>query len=175
MFQRVNILIIFFLTFIFHNYSFADEKILFVDIEYIYSNSAVGKKIISQIQKDSKNINSEFNNYKKEIKINKEKLVNQKKILAKEEFDKKYVKLENDIKEFNNKINKKNNDLKIYKNKAKVEFLKKLNIILQKYANDNSIEMIINKKNILIGKNNLDATKDVLELFDKEIKTIKIN
>ena len=34
--------------------------------------------------------------------------------------------------------------------------------------------MIIYKKNILIGKNNLDATKDVLDLLDKKVKKIKI-
>ena len=35
--------------------------------------------------------------------------------------------------------------------------------------------MIIKKDNILIGKNNLDATKDVLDLFNKNVKTIEIN
>ena len=34
--------------------------------------------------------------------------------------------------------------------------------------------MIINKKDILIGKNELDATKDILVLFNKNIKKIKV-
>ena len=34
--------------------------------------------------------------------------------------------------------------------------------------------MIINKNNILVGKNNLDATKDILDLFNKKIKTLEI-
>ena len=34
--------------------------------------------------------------------------------------------------------------------------------------------MIINKSNILIGKNNLDVTKDILDLFNKNVKLIKI-
>ena len=34
---------------------------------------------------------------------------------------------------------------------------------------------VIDKKTILVGKNVLDATKDVLELFDQNIKEIKIN
>ena len=35
--------------------------------------------------------------------------------------------------------------------------------------------MIIKKNNILIGKNELDATKDILVLVDKEIKSLKKN
>ena len=47
--------------------------------------------------------------------------------------------------------------------------------ILQKYAEKNSIELIINKKNILLGKNKLDATQDILKIFDENIKEIKLN
>ena len=35
--------------------------------------------------------------------------------------------------------------------------------------------MIIKKDNILIGKNDLDATEEVLNLFNKDIKSIEAN
>ena len=35
--------------------------------------------------------------------------------------------------------------------------------------------MIIKKNNILIGKNELDATEEVLNLFNKNIKSIETN
>ena len=34
--------------------------------------------------------------------------------------------------------------------------------------------MILSKENIIIGKTNLDATKDVLDLFDKSVKKISV-
>ena len=34
--------------------------------------------------------------------------------------------------------------------------------------------MILKKEDILIGKKNLDITKDILDLFNKEVKAIKI-
>ena len=34
--------------------------------------------------------------------------------------------------------------------------------------------MIISKQNILIGKKNLDATVNILDLFNKEVKDIKV-
>ena len=59
------------------------------------------------------------------------------------------------------------------RDKSKIEFSNVLRDILQKYAQDNSIQMILNKSNILIGKNDLDVTKDILDLFNKNIKVIK--
>ena len=70
---------------------------------------------------------------------------------------------------------KKNKKLIKYKNKTKIEFTKKLSKVVAEYASNNSIEMIIKKDNVLIGKNELDATKIVLDLFDKNIKSIEPN
>ena len=47
--------------------------------------------------------------------------------------------------------------------------------IVQDYASNNSIEMIIKKDNILIGKNDLDATKEVLDLFNESVESIEVN
>ena len=35
--------------------------------------------------------------------------------------------------------------------------------------------MIIKKDNILIGKNDLDITEEMLNLFNKDIKSIEVN
>ena len=50
-----------------------------------------------------------------------------------------------------------------------------LNKILGKYASENSISLVIQKKNIVIGKSEMDITKPILEIFNKEIKDVKVN
>ena len=45
---------------------------------------------------------------------------------------------------------------------------------MQDYALSNSVEMILKKEDILIGKNNLDITKEIMNLFNKNVKDIKI-
>ena len=50
-----------------------------------------------------------------------------------------------------------------------------LNRILGKYAKDNSASLIIQKKNIVIGKTEMDITKPILEIFNKEVKDVKLN
>ena len=95
------------------------------------------KKINKQIQDKAKNINNEINEYNKKIQTEKGKLINQKNILAKEEFNKISQELNNKIKEYNKTISKKNNELLTLRNKAKIKFSEKLKDILQKYLSPN--------------------------------------
>ena len=50
--------------------------------------------------------------------------------------------------------------------------LNHLKKILSKYAADNSISLILQKTNIIIGKSSLDITPQVMDIFNKEIKKI---
>ena len=157
----------------FNNYSFSESNILFIDIDYIFNNSDAGKKFNQNIQSKSKKIQNELNEYQK-IDQDKKEILDQKNVLSKEEFQKKTLDLDKQIKDYNKIISDKNNELNIYRNKMKIEFSKYLSKIVQEYASNNSIEMIIKKDNILIGKKELDATQKILDLFNKNIKSIEI-
>ena len=147
--------------------SFAEEKIAFVDLNFVYSNSKIGKKIIKEIEKKKKNINKDFNEFKNKLDSEKEKLIAQKNVLAEDEFKKKIKDLENNLKKYNEIISKKNRDLVDYQNKSKNEFVDKLRSTLEIYAKENSISMILRKEQLLIGENRLDVTKDILDLVNK--------
>tara|TARA_S200000501_G_C20516289_1_gene609239 strand:+ start:149 stop:673 length:525 start_codon:yes stop_codon:yes gene_type:complete len=166
--------IIFFLTFFSLINAYSQEKLLFIDINYIFSNSEAGKKINKEIQNKNKKINSEFSEFQKKIDSEKETLLTQKNVLSDEEYKKKLSKLEKNLNEYNSIINKKNKDLNNFKTKVRLEFSNNLNKILQDYSKKNSISMILKKENVLIGKTNLDATKDILDLFNKNIKKISV-
>ena len=154
--------------------SFSESNILFIDIDYIFNNSDAGKKFNQNIQSESKKIQNELNEYQKKIDQDKKEILDQKNVLSKEEFQKKTLDLDKQIKDYNKIISDKNNELNIYRNKMKIEFSKYLSKIVQEYASNNSIEMIIKKDNILIGKKELDATQKILDLFNKNIKSIEI-
>ncbi len=169
----------FIITFLFfliinHNYTYADSSIYFIDLDFIYNNSEAGKKINDEIKSKSKKINTQLSTIKKKIDDDKKKLINQKNILSVEEYENKTNELKKRINEYNKLLSSKKKELIVFRDKSKIEFSNKLKDILQDYAKNNSIEMIINKSNILIGKNNLDVTKDILNLFNKNVKLIKI-
>ena len=94
--------------------------------------------------------------------------------MSNEELRSKALDLEKKAKEYNAIISKKNNELNVFKDKVTREFYINLTKIMQDYALSNSVEMILKKENILIGKNNLDITKEIMNLFNKNVKDIKI-
>ena len=174
MLKKINFFLIIIFSFFVNSYSFSENNILFIDIEYIYFNSNAGKIVNKKIKLETKKINDEFSGYKKKVQVEKDKLINQKNILSQEELQKKSIELNKQIREYDKIIANKNKQLIKYKNETKIEFTKKLSKIVQEYASKNSIEMIIKKNNILIGKNELDATEKVLNLFNKDIKSIEV-
>ena len=171
--RSITTVIFFVLLFVISNVS-SEEKFVFVDINYIYNNSSAGKSLNKQIQDQTKKINSDLNKFQKKINSEKETLITQKNVLSKEEFEKKFRTLEKNLNEYNSIIKKKNTDLINFKKKIRLEFSKELKLLLEDYSKSNSISMILNKENILIGKSNLDATNDLLNLFNKKVKKISV-
>ena len=52
--------------------------------------------------------------------------------------------------------------------------MESLQITLSEYAKDNDISLVMQKKNILLGKTELDITKDFINIFNEKIKIIEL-
>ena len=122
-----------------------------------------------------KKFENELDLLEKKIKEEDEIISSQKNILSESDIKIKVDKLNekiNDYKKRTQNINKEINNNKIY---ATSQILENLKPILSKYSDENKIDLILQKKNIIIGKNNLNITEDIIKLLDKKIKTIKID
>ena len=73
MLKKIKFFLIILFFYSFNTYSFSENNILFIDIEYIYLNSEAGKIVNKKIQSKSNDINSELNNYQKKIQEEKKK------------------------------------------------------------------------------------------------------
>ena len=165
-------LLFFFL--IFDTNSFAEEKIFYLDVNFLLSESEAGKYINNELQIiNNKNI-EEFKKIENSIKTEEEKLLKQKNILKEEEFNNKINKLREKYKSYQELKNTKNNDLKILGDKAGNQILKIINEILSEYSTKNKISLIMEKKNIVIGKTELDITKNILGLLNAKIKKVEL-
>ena len=58
------------------------------------------------------------------------------------------------------------------KNKLNNKLLDLLNPILTTYSKENSISIIIEKRNIIIGKTDLDITEEIVNILNKKIKKL---
>jgi Skp family chaperone for outer membrane proteins len=64
--------------------------------------------------------------------------------------------------------------LKKKRNRNIINFINQINPIIEKYMTDNSIYMLLDKKNVFIASKDYDITKNLIELIDNQIKTLEI-
>ena len=153
---------------------YADNKIIYIDINKIISNSESGKYLNKELNKINNENITEFKNIEKELKAEEEKILKQKNILKESEFNSKVSELREKVNSYNEFKKKKNNDLKNLRDNAAKKILDILNLILSEYSVKNSISLIIDKKNIIIGKSELDVTNQIMELLNKKIKKVDL-
>ena len=172
--NKFVLLFIFFFIFINQNFAQSQEKIMFLDVDYIFSQSSIGKNIREQINSKAAKLDVKKKKYKADLEKEKKDLISKKNILSEQEFNEKIKKLDIKVKNINEKVFNENKDLLSFKKKAELEFSKKLTETLQEYVNAKNVQLVINKKNVLIGKSEFDTTSDILSMLDKKIKKIKI-
>jgi Skp family chaperone for outer membrane proteins len=152
----------------------AEQKIVFVDMDKLVSVSKPGSSIFNQL-KDINKKNLDFlKEEEKKLKEKEKKLIAQKNIITEAVFTNKVNKLKSEINIYNQDKNKMIEEF----NKLKVEntnnLLKKINPILTKYSTENEISIILQKKNLIIGKAELDITEAIIAIINDEIKEFKI-
>ena len=152
-----------------------ENKIVYIDMDLLISKSLAGKSINTQINSNNENNLKKFRQIESEIKKEDEDITNKKNILSDDEYKKMVSKLNKKIKNYRSMLNEntdKNNKLKI---SATKKLIQKLNPILSDYSEKNSIALILQKRDIIIGKNSLNITNDILKILDENVKEININ
>ena len=100
-------------------------------------------------------------------------MVKQKNIIDENKFNMEVNNLKNEINEY--KKSKKQFDNEIDKKKIKYtkEILQTLNIIISRYVEENSIQIVFSKKDIVIAKKDLDITDPIMNLLNNQLVKIE--
>jgi len=152
----------------------AEDKVAYLDIDFILTNTLAGKSILNTLKKQEEVKISKFKTNDEKFKNNEKKILAKKNLVSNEEIKKEMKALQIEFQKY--KINK-NNEIENLKKKRNINimnFINLINPIIEKYMTDNSIYMLIDKKNIFIANNNYDITKKLIELIDNQIKTVEI-
>ena len=169
--------IFFFLLIACFNFSLAEtknEKIVFINLDYIFVNSLAGKDLNLQITNKEKDLKIKVNNFRKEIDLKKTKLITQKNVLSQEDYQKKISELEVEVEKINTSILTERKNLSLFKSRAEKQFTANLNSIIEKYAIENSISIVLKKKDILMAKNDLDITEIIFNKLNEKIEKLII-
>ena len=165
---------IFILFIIFLSPVSSEQKIVFVDMDKVVTSSNAGSSIFKQLKKiNDKNITF-LKNEEKKFKEEEKKIISQKNIISENDFKINVDKLKSEINIYNQNRNKMIEEFNKLKIDSTNKLLKEINPILTKFSNENEISIILKKKDLLIGKTELDITDKIITIIDNEIKEFKI-
>jgi len=166
-------LILFFLS-LSVNYLKAQEKVSYIDIDYILSSSVPGKLLLNKLKEDEELKINIFKSKDEDFKQKESKILAKKNLISKEEINKELKSLQIEFNEYRKDKAKQIQELKTKRKRNIVNFISLLNPIIEKYMSDNSIYMVIDKKNVFIAKKDYDITNNLIELINNQIKNIEI-
>ena len=166
-------LIILSTLFFFYNLSVKAET-FFLDFKYILNESDAGKKankfLKDELDKNLKNLKNKETQLQKEEK----EIIQKKKVLSPEEYKKQITNLRKKVLSLQKERNTSLESISTKRNKARNELLAALNPIVKNYMSEKNIKIVLDKKSILLADEKLDITKDIINLLNKQIKSLNI-
>ena len=167
---KIKIFIIFFILTI---NAYANEQIVYVDMNSLINNSKAGTSINNQMKKILDKNNSEYQTLEKKLRQEEKDLLNKKNVLDPDKYNTEVSIFRDKINKLKFERNKEIEDIQKRNVKAKNELVNVVTNILAKYSAENEIQLVLRKESIILGKKTIDITSEILTLLDKEIKKIK--
>ncbi len=162
-----NLIIFFFI--IFYSTNIFATKIFVIDVEKLINENINYKKFLEEIEKNQINEKKELNLIEQEIIDLQNEIEESKLILDQNEIN-------NLIENYNIKLNKFNILIEKYNLHYQNEIIKMRKIVLkeivvlvEKYAKDNNIDIVLDSNNYLVASNTINITEDI-ELKLKNLK-----
>ena len=158
-----------------NNLSYAENLIVYIDMEKILNESKSGMSINKQLEKIHKMNIKEFKKIEDELKKKEESIIAQKNILSKEDYTKKIKILRDNTNSYRKNRQEKINLLTKKRMESSSKLLTIINPILSDYSKVNNISIILQKKNVVLAKTDLNITNKIINILNLKIESINLN
>ena len=154
--------------------TFAEQKIVVLDLTYVLNESKAGKGAQEFLKKSFDNDAKKFSGIEKALKEEEKDLLAKKNILTKEEYGKKINSLRKKNMDYQTERRSSIDKITMLRAKARETLLKNLKPIIETYINENSVSLVVDKKYILGGGAQSDITKFIVEKLNKELPSLNL-
>ncbi len=149
-------------------------NIAVVDVEKLLVDSKAAKSIKKQIDKKREEFLSKVKEAEEKLRKDQEAIEKEREKLSKEELVAKFQEFEKKRIKARGSIQKKKSELDKSYSDAMNLLTKTIFDVCQEIANEDGIDLIITRQNIIVGSKSLDITSKVLEKMDKKLPKIDI-
>ncbi len=164
---KYKIFIIFFYLVLTSQSLSSDQKIVYLNLDYIVKNSAPGNLILQELDSIKKKNIEKFKLKKSNLKNKEDDLIKKKNLLSTEEFESEVLALREEMNNYNKERQEIFSKFEENKKKKLNEFLKKITPFIETFVKENSINIVLNEKNLFIASKKFDITNEIVEIINK--------
>ena len=170
MINKIKFYILILITYLFSiNLCLSEDKIAFIDLDLVLKKSKIGQSYLVKINKKNEENIKNLKSKENELKKIEDDIKKKQNILSKEELDKEIFSLKEKIKKFRSDKDKIVLEFNNMKKENLNNFFNQINPIIQIYMDENSIDILIERKNIFMGKKNSDITNTIVKKIDSKL------
>ena len=155
-------------------HTFAEQKIVVLDLTYVLNNSKAGKDAQEFLKKTFNENTKKFSDIEKALKKEESDLLAKKATLNKEEYTEKMNSLRKRSIDYQSERRAAIDKLTTQRAKARETLINKIDPILKVYIKENNISLVADRKFILGGAPDHDITKIIVEKLNKELPSLNL-
>jgi len=156
-------------------HTFAEEKIVVLDLTFVLNNSKAGKGAQDFLKKSFNDNAKKFSAMEEKLKNEEIDLLGKKTILTKEEYSKKSDVLRKKVIDYQSQRRLAMDQIATKRAESREILMKKLIPIVDTYIKENNISLVMDKKNMIGGSTEYDITKIIIDKLDKELPSLNLN
>ncbi len=157
-----------------YTHSYAEAKVAYLDMKFILNNSKAGKGAQDFLRGSLKKSQEKFSNTESKLKKEENDILSKKNDMTKEEFQKKLDTLRKRVIDYQSERKIVLEKIAKQRAEARQKLIKSINPILNDYIKQNEIYLIIDKKNVIIAKDDLDITNIIIDKLNKELPALNL-
>ena len=155
-------------------HSFAEQKIVILDLKYVLNNSKAGKGAQDFLKKSYSNNIKKFTDVENNLKKEESDLLTKKTVISKEAYTKKSDTLRKKVIDYQSQRRSALDKIATQRAQARETLIKKIDPILKTYIEENSISLVIDKKLTLAGRPGNDITAVIVEKLNKTLPSLNL-
>ena len=143
------------------------QNIAIINIQHLIDNNPTYIKTLKEIEYNQNLYLKEFESKESEFKINLKKIEDSKLILNQDEINIQIDKYNNELSKFSNLVDEFNSHYQYQIFKIREIVLEEIIVLLEKYATENNVDLILDSTSYLIASNSLDITEIIKKNLNK--------
>ena len=154
--------------------SFAEQKIVILDLKYILNNSKAGKGAQDFLKKKFDENAKKFSEMEKSWKKEENALLSKKNAISKDDYNKESDKLRKKVIDYQSQRRSSLERIATQRAESRETLIKKIDPILVSHIKENNIWLIVDKRSTLAGNPAVDITKDIIEKLNQELPSLNL-